>query len=224
MRASPRAPTPARSSPAWATSTTAPCPATATSSAGSSSSSTRPGSRSTARCAGRRRRPGRWRSAEARWSPGATCRRRRAEQALDLRTTATPSDARGGTVLLRTICAVIGATRLRVGARRFALAATAALLAALVPAGVGVRAASSLPPVGHVWVVLLENEDYASTFTSTPAPDPYLRSLESSGVLIPDYFGIGHNSLDNYVALGGGQAPTPNTQGDCPNSQDVPPG
>ena len=32
---------------------------------------------------------------------------------------------------------------------------------------------------------------------------------------MPNYYGVGHASLDNYVAMISGQAPNPSTQADC---------
>jgi hypothetical protein len=72
-----------------------------------------------------------------------------------------------------------------------------------------------LPPIRHVFVIVLENEDYASTFGS-PAADPYLaKVLPSEGTLLAMYYGIGHNSVDNYIAMISGQPPNPATQQDC---------
>jgi hypothetical protein len=72
-----------------------------------------------------------------------------------------------------------------------------------------------LPPVKHVWIIVLENEDYANTF-GAPAADPYLaQTLRGKGVLVKKYYGIGHSSLDNYIALTSGQPPNPDTQADC---------
>ena len=97
----------------------------------------------------------------------------------------------------------------------------AALLGTLWP-GQGARAAGSLPPIHHVWVVMLENESSSTTFSSPL--DPYLRSLPASGALIPNYYGIGHASLDNYIALIGGQSPAADTQADCQAYQGLVPG
>ncbi len=78
------------------------------------------------------------------------------------------------------------------------------------------EAAASLPPIRHVFVLLLENQNAASTFARKP-PAPYLaRTLASQGALLGNYYGIGHASLDNYVALISGQAPNEKTQLDCP--------
>ena len=62
---------------------------------------------------------------------------------------------------------------------------------------------------------MLENENAAVTFASDP-PSSYLaRTLPAQGALLPNYYGIGHASLDNYIAQISGQAPNPSTQGDC---------
>lgn len=73
----------------------------------------------------------------------------------------------------------------------------------------------SLGTPGHVFVIVLENEGYDTTF-GTHSPAPYLASeLSAQGALLTQYYGIGHNSLDNYIAMISGQAPNPQTQSDC---------
>ncbi len=106
---------------------------------------------------------------------------------------------------------------IRTGARIATLALIA--LALVVPAPAG-----ALPPIRHVWIVVLENKDYADTF----GPDteaPYLaHELTKAGQLLPNYFGTSHASLGNYITLVSGQAPNPVTQGDCLRYVDVLPG
>jgi hypothetical protein len=81
----------------------------------------------------------------------------------------------------------------------------------------------ALPAVHHVWVVNLENEGFANAFTSNP--NPYLsRTLPSMGQLLTQYYGIGHVSLDNYIAEISGQGPNAVTQTDCVRYADVLPG
>ena len=99
-----------------------------------------------------------------------------------------------------------------------------ALLAILTIAGLVQSAAAAgaggtesiLPPIRHVFVLVLENMSYSHTF----APDsdaPYLaKTLPAQGVLLTHYHAIGHASLDNYVAMISGQAPNHETQLDCP--------
>ena len=72
-----------------------------------------------------------------------------------------------------------------------------------------------LPPVRHVFIVILENEAFGTAF-GKDSPAPYLaQTLPSKGALLKEYYGIGHASLDNYLALISGQAPNEQTQLDC---------
>lgn len=76
-------------------------------------------------------------------------------------------------------------------------------------------AGSAPPPVGHVFVIVLENKDYDVTFGPN-SPAPYLATvLRRQGVLLQHYYGTGHFSLSNYLAMLSGQAATPETRSDC---------
>jgi phosphatidylinositol-3-phosphatase len=69
--------------------------------------------------------------------------------------------------------------------------------------------------VRHVFVVNLENENYADTFGPS-SPAVYLnKTLVPKGQLLDNYYGTAHNSLPNYIAQLSGQGPNPQTQGDC---------
>src|SRR6516165_3423193 len=69
--------------------------------------------------------------------------------------------------------------------------------------------------IDHVFVITLENEGYETTFGPN-SKAPYLsQTLPSQGVLLTQYFGTGHASLDNYIAMISGQAATPDTRNDC---------
>ena len=113
-----------------------------------------------------------------------------------------------------------------------AAAVIGAVMTAVVPwAPAAKLSAARTPAVRHVFVIVLENEGYTATF-GNPSADPYLAStLPSEGALLTNYYGIGHESNDNYVAMVSGQAPNPQNQGDCPIFSDfastgvvVPPG
>ena len=97
------------------------------------------------------------------------------------------------------------------------------------------------PPIRHVWVINLENSQVCESPSSygydgvtghagCPLPGfadaaPYLgKVLPAEGTLVQNYFGIGHESLDNYIAEVSGQAPSPDTQADCPAPADLTPG
>jgi hypothetical protein len=102
---------------------------------------------------------------------------------------------------------------------RAVLATTVLLLLAGAP---GARAA--LPPVKHVFVIVMENKDYATTFGAN-SPARYLsQELPREGMLLPNYYGISHLSLGNYVGMLSGQGPNPITQSDCMVYVDVFPG
>ncbi len=93
------------------------------------------------------------------------------------------------------------------------LALLVALPAFALPAA---GAPPAAPRIGHVFVIVLENEGYDNSFGASPG-SPYLaHTLPSMGRLLTQYYGTGHASLDNYVSMVSGQAPNPQTQGDCP--------
>jgi len=84
---------------------------------------------------------------------------------------------------------------------------TAALTTATRPAYV--------PPIGHVFVINIENKGYDETWGRGSAA-PYLaRTLRAKGALLNQYYATAHNSLPNYLAQISGQAPNLPTQADC---------
>jgi hypothetical protein len=100
---------------------------------------------------------------------------------------------------------------------------TAVILA--TSAAVSTTAGTTLPPpIRHVFVIVLENKGFDETF-GPASPAPYLsQTLTAQGQLLRQYYGIGHASLDNYIALLSGQGPNIFTQSDCLFYTDVRPG
>jgi hypothetical protein len=97
--------------------------------------------------------------------------------------------------------------------RRLPIACLLVLTALAVSAGPAVAAP---PPIKHVFVIALENKGFDATFGPN-SQAPYLsQTLTGQGQLLTHYYGIGHASLDNYIALVSGQAPNIATQADCP--------
>ena len=87
---------------------------------------------------------------------------------------------------------------------------------AAAAAAAGSTTPAALPPIRHVFLIVLENEPYLTTF-GAQSPARYLaKELPAKGALLTEYFGIGHYSLDNYIAMISGQAPNADTQNDCP--------
>ncbi len=70
--------------------------------------------------------------------------------------------------------------------------------------------------IKHVWLIILENKSYDATFTGLNNNTYLWQTLPSQGVLLKNYYGTGHFSLDNYISLVSGQATQPDTQADCP--------
>ena len=93
----------------------------------------------------------------------------------------------------------------------------AALLLSIAP----LRAQQSpLSSVHHIFLIVLENKNYSETFSPTSLA-PYLaKQLPAQGEFLTNYYGIGHNSLVNYMAMIGGQAPNATAQSDCQIYQD----
>jgi hypothetical protein len=70
--------------------------------------------------------------------------------------------------------------------------------------------------IKHVWLIILENKSYDATFTGLNHNTYLWQTLPAQGVLLQQYYGTGHYSLDNYISLVSGQATEPDTQDDCP--------
>ena len=77
-----------------------------------------------------------------------------------------------------------------------------------------------MPPIRHVFVIVLENQGFDTTFNAHPRA-PYLAdTLRRAGAFLRQYYGTAHYSLGNYLAMIAGIAPTPKTQIDCPHFDD----
>jgi hypothetical protein len=69
--------------------------------------------------------------------------------------------------------------------------------------------------IDHVFVLVLENQNFETSFGAA-SPAPYLAdTLIREGAFLRQYYGIGHASLDNYIAMISGVAPDTATQSDC---------
>ncbi|HZN15265.1 MAG TPA: alkaline phosphatase family protein [Acidimicrobiales bacterium] len=94
------------------------------------------------------------------------------------------------------------------------------LLAGLVLAAVAAHptaapAATGLPPIKHVFVLIHENES-ADASWGPSSPAKYLaRTLRAQGKYLSNYYATGHASLDNYITMISGQPPNIITQADC---------
>src|SRR5690348_8507126 len=100
----------------------------------------------------------------------------------------------------------------RLGTALAVLLTTAvAITGGVVNAPKPASAALGVPPLDHVVEVFLENESAGVTWES----DPGLQAVAASGTYIPNFFGAGHASLDNYEAAFGAVTPTAQGKADC---------
>jgi phosphatidylinositol-3-phosphatase len=74
--------------------------------------------------------------------------------------------------------------------------------------------------IGHVFVIVLENEGFDVTFGPNSLAPFLSKTLPSQGVMLNQYYGTGHVSLDNYIAMVSGQSSTVQTRVDCTIYQD----
>ena len=101
---------------------------------------------------------------------------------------------------------------------KLSLAVASAVLAGTALTGQAPAAAATglegIPHFDHVVVLTEENESASTTF-GADSPATYLNSLRSKGVFLPNYYGTGHVSLSNYIAMVSGQPINPLTASDC---------
>jgi hypothetical protein len=84
-------------------------------------------------------------------------------------------------------------------------------------------ASEALPPVKHVFLIVLGENGFEESFGET-SPAPYLaHTLREKGELIPNYYAVTKGDLANQIALISGQGPTAETAANCPNYTDVVP-
>ena len=93
------------------------------------------------------------------------------------------------------------------------------------PASDGGSGASKtgLPAIKHVFVVMLDQEPYATAF-GPASPAHYLTgTLEKKGELLVRYYGVAHEALADGIGLLSGQGPTEATAANCPIYNEVAP-
>jgi len=98
------------------------------------------------------------------------------------------------------------------------IAVPATVITAAPPQASGRTIKSTRPRPGaikHVWLIILENKSYDATFSGLNQNSYLWKTLPEQGVLLKNYYGTGHFSMDNYISLVSGQAPEQDTQEDC---------
>jgi Phosphoesterase family len=83
---------------------------------------------------------------------------------------------------------------------------------------------ATLPPIKHVFVVMLSDQGYAQSF-GPGSTFPYLaKTLVKQGELLPNYYAVGPSPLSNAIAMISGQGPTVQTAANCSTYTAVTPG
>ena len=80
----------------------------------------------------------------------------------------------------------------------------------------GTGPATKLPPIKHVFVIMLSDEPYAAAFGPASSSQYVTGTLERRGELLAHYDAVAHEELAGGVALLSGQGPTVQTAGNCP--------
>jgi hypothetical protein len=83
--------------------------------------------------------------------------------------------------------------------------------------------AKELPPIKHVFVIMLSDEPYASAFGPESGAHYLSQTLEHKGELLVHYDSVAHEELANEVALLSGQGPTVETAANCPTYSEIAP-
>jgi hypothetical protein len=80
----------------------------------------------------------------------------------------------------------------------------AGLLAALTTAAVAQQGPvpRGVPPLNHVWVIMMENHGYSQVLNNPAAP--FTTQYAQSANLATNYFAVAHPSLTNYLEVNGG--------------------
>jgi phosphatidylinositol-3-phosphatase len=74
---------------------------------------------------------------------------------------------------------------------------------------------ASGPRVGHVFVINLENKNYATTWGKNSVAKYLNGTLVPMGQLLTQYYGTSHASLGNYITQISGRPSNAATNGDC---------
>ena len=85
-------------------------------------------------------------------------------------------------------------------------------------------AGAAQPAIKHVFVIVLENKDYDTSFGPQAKSPQLAQTLPSQGVLLTQYYGIAHDSLPNYIAMVCGPGAQPDHAVGLPDLPGLPPG
>jgi hypothetical protein len=75
---------------------------------------------------------------------------------------------------------------------------------------------TKLPPIKHVFVIMLSDEPYSSVFGPSSLAHYLEGTLVAKGELLPAYHAVAHEELADELALVSGQGPTAEIAANCP--------
>jgi phosphatidylinositol-3-phosphatase len=85
------------------------------------------------------------------------------------------------------------------------------------------KVAAKLPAIKHVFVVMLDDEPYATAFGPASQAKYLTGTLEKQGELLLRYYAVAHEGLADGTALLSGQGPTEATAANCPTYSEISP-
>ena len=93
---------------------------------------------------------------------------------------------------------------------------------ASAPATTTTTPASNSSPVKHVFVIALTTDSYGTAFDRGSVAHYLNGTLRRRGTLLSNYRTLGDTELPDYLAMISGQAPNPDTRGDCATYEEFP--
>ena len=84
--------------------------------------------------------------------------------------------------------------------------------------------ARALPPITHVFLIVLSNQGANAAFGPTSQASFMAKTLTHQGEFVSNYYAVAGGELANEIALISGQGPTPQTAANCPLYSDITPG
>ncbi len=90
-------------------------------------------------------------------------------------------------------------------------------------AGGGSGGSAKLPPIKHVFLIVLADQPYAAIFGPASKATYLANTLEKQGELLVRYYAVAHDELANGIALISGQGPNAQTALNCPSFTDIAP-
>ena len=80
---------------------------------------------------------------------------------------------------------------------------------------------ASLPPISHVFLIVLGDQGYEDTFGAASQSAYFSKTLPEQGEVLSNYYAVSQGGLSNEIGLLSGQGPTVQTATNCPEYADL---